>query len=164
MGIFNRESYEEKCERLQREYDEKQAKLQKELEEQQEKERLEKEKEQEMLRLREGIKNTRSKKLVYSCQFQSGTKTVVDVYENRIEFTHTSISSVICNGVTGRMIMYFKNLSAIEMTYGTIQFISSGFFHIERELNKSKVDNVIRFSNNEIDLATELIDVINDLM
>ena len=167
MGIFKKESMEEKQARI----EERNAKWQKEFEELKVREEAEKEEaikkeqhEQEMLRLREERKNIRTKNLIYSCEFQSGTKTVVNVYKNRIEFMHTSIKSMMLNGVTGRTIIYLKNLAAIEMLGDKIEFISAGFFHNESEINKHKADNVITFNSQEIDLAAELIDVINDLM
>ena len=179
MGIFKKESYEEKCERLQREYDEKQAKWQKEFEEQQEKERLEKERlqkeqeEQEKNKKRlEEIRNqlkeeTKEKRedILYQVNLKDA---MISLYKNRIVLKHKQkIINTITKGRSGFLTIYLKNLEGIEYDnmFCLLQFITPSFGYIDATFSdKIHADNCVDFDANERMAIEELIDMINGLM
>lgn len=109
------------------------------------------------------------KKLIETYEFTTNKKIEVRVYENRIEIESNGNGNFFTKCLTGTVVIYLKHLTAIEFklqneTTGHIEFLTQGFNHVYSAMNKVLTDNVILFSDKEMEQAKNLIDLINELV
>ena len=101
--------------------------------------------------------------VLYQCELK---KYNVTIYKNRIEYEtiNAKLGNLLTKGLTGKITIYFKNLSAIEDCGTMLEFITAGMSHIDSTTGKTSSDNCIIFTNKELNYKSEIIDVINELM